>query len=234
MTKVPVDIDIPPYYLLVQKSKHDFDLPFQLIEETVKTWPSLAEGSLTSGPWSSDWLRYDRVRHWVIPADRWPMNDTASTSGGYYNFFPAAAYIRLSRTALGEIIPLAYRLDPEIVVFRIGPRHYMVTIYRDTDEAEFVCGALPNLDAGAPLDGGLLENISRSNIQDNLSKRYGNTGDAELAEAAERIDYLLDVVARNACRLESELSKVGSDANWWSLEDLQMIHKKATVWMELQ
>ncbi len=47
-TKIPVGMDIPSYYLHVQKSKYDFDLPLQLIEETVKTWPSLPEASLTS------------------------------------------------------------------------------------------------------------------------------------------------------------------------------------------
>lgn len=61
--KVPVDMNIPPYYIHARKWKQDFELPSQFIEETIKSWPTLPSGSLTtSGLWSNDWLRYEGVR----------------------------------------------------------------------------------------------------------------------------------------------------------------------------
>lgn len=134
-------------------------------------------------------------------------------TGGHYYLISVVSYIRLAMCTFGDIIPLAYRLDPEVVIYRIGPRYYMVTIEKDEEDGfTFTDGALPNLDINQPLSEEFLENLIRSNGQDNLD-RYGNVGEIELLDAAERIDSLLDVVAQNAYRLELEQSKIGSEAN---------------------
>lgn len=222
-----IDMDIPSYFIHAQKSKYDFALPSQYIEETAETWPPLPRGSLASGPWSNDWSQYENLRHWVVPANRWPMIDV----GGFYHVDSIVPRIRLVMDTLGDIIPLAYRLDPEIVVYRIGHRYYKVTITKDVlNEFNFEDMVLPDVDVTLPLQSEFLEVLMRSNDRSH-PRRYGKSGETDLLHAAEWMDRLLEVVAQNAKELEVELSEIGPDPNFWSGDDLTMIREKVTFRM---
>ncbi|KLO11327.1 hypothetical protein SCHPADRAFT_855527 [Schizopora paradoxa] len=222
-----IDMDIPPYFIHAQKSKYDFALPSQYIEETVETWPPLPRGSLASGPWSNDWSQYENLRHWVVPANRWPMIDV----GGFYHVDSIVPRIRLVMDTLGDVIPLAYRLNPEIVVYRIGPRYYMVTVTKDVlNMLNFEDMPLPNLDVTSPLQSEFFEALTRSNVQPH-PRRFGKSGEVGLFHAAKWVDRLLEVVAQNAEELKIELSEIGPDPNFWSEDDFIMIVEKVTYRM---
>lgn len=131
-------------------------MPRDIIDDARRRWSTpLPDGSQLA-LWSNDWERFSALTRWIAPATRWSTRDLKLGL-----FEDVVSQLRVRLNILGDPIPFAYQEDPERVVFKVGKRMYVVTLYKD-DEEKIGYGmqfGATRCGAAGPFDGHLLDHF---------------------------------------------------------------------------
>ncbi|KLO11325.1 hypothetical protein SCHPADRAFT_477003 [Schizopora paradoxa] len=217
----PVAMDIPAYYHCHRGQMEKPVKDIGVIRDVTIHWP-VPENIQDINPWSCNWEKFEAAYDWVAPTNRWPANDPE-----FSIWIPTTASACISLTTFGDIIPLAYRLDSDIVLFRVGPRLYFSS--RDEEDGEPILSfsALPISFEASVLDGRLLEAYRQPDVLKNMwGKRYKYRGISALVGAARRMEDLIDTVNRHPDEFEATLERTGDDPDLWTSDDLKLIADK--------